>query len=200
MITDQDQLLKQRILLAMNFIYISGGQLRNQSGEEKFSAVKPFWISHFYLTAADWQRFKQNTEINFCQFEKQLCDINFEQAKIFIEQISQAYEINFRLPTENEWIYTALLYGQNNMTKCLNLPLSKIGENGYFYAKPDTWEMTADLYAATKPLKAKDNRLYFIAKKVNLSPGQFMASLYRQRKIEVEEKAQDLSFRLVHAN
>jgi formylglycine-generating enzyme required for sulfatase activity len=182
---EEKKLVRQRVLIGLNFIYISGGELNlDYGGNSGPKAIRPFWIRKSCISRTEFAGYaayngglKKSDSV-----QESAGNLSYYAASEFVRRISRSCQMRFRFPTEDEWIFSALLYGRNN------------GRGREFYLDPAVWEI-ANTWQSNG---LKKEKLYFVAKQAANQNGRLTESVRRQMLYDANTKVKNLSFRLVY--
>jgi formylglycine-generating enzyme required for sulfatase activity len=228
---------KETMLTRLDFVFLSGGPIklgtreplvcrlegvRKNETPERMAVVEPFWLNKFCVTNGEFEQFnpKHQRSLTSPSDKHPVTDVTFMDALTYCQWLSEKTELNFRLPTETEWVWAAAPMGwefpyQENAKPSkgfahtfdpakrgsLQVDDPCFGTNchGLYHMTGNVFQMTAPWYYAPGHLGAEADGAYYISKGGGFSHCQYSAGVQRRGIVDVGQRSVTTSFRLAHS-
>ena len=231
-----DQLQKANVLRSMDFVFISGGNVvlgtddplicrlegvrKNETPVRSFQ-VNSFWLNKFCVTNEEFENFnpKHHRPPTSLTDNQPVTDLTYMDALTYIEWFSNKHGLEFRLPTESEWVLGAAPFAwefsykkepnpdknkahtfsrKNFKTLPVNDEYFGVNHNGLYHMGGNVFEMTQGWYYAPGHLGSETDGAYYIAKGGGFGHCPYSAGVQRRGIFDVTDRPSRVGFRLAH--
>jgi sulfatase modifying factor 1 len=88
--------------------FVQGGTMELGEGKNKHSATIPsFYMGQYQVTQSLYQAIMETNPSRYTGENRPVTNVNWDEAKVFIEKLKKISGKEFRLPSETEWEFAA---------------------------------------------------------------------------------------------
>jgi len=226
----------EELLRSLNFIFLPGGKTTmgtkhpldcRLEGKRKNEIplrqvnVNPFWINKYCVSNLEYEKFnkKHFRPPTSLSDNQPVTDLTYYDAIAYVSWFSTQHNLNFRLPSEKEWVFAAApinwqfpyqqsyqpaenqahTFSRDNY-QTLAVDNDCFGSNyfGLLHMGGNVLEMTSGWYYSPGHYGSLTDGAYYIAKGGSFGNCAYSAGVQRRGIVDVAGRSSRIGFRLAH--